>query len=186
MNGKVTTSCILFLLSAWAHAAESNLRGDSRSLAPEPEQFSLFGGVINPLTTFQPDTTPFPPNPTSGSQFRPDGKTTTPTSPFQSLTGVVVTTKTFPSIPVVPFQLASTKVSQFGSPTLDKEPFYDGNAIGGLGLGDSLDEGVSCPKPGGTPCTRECARVSCGGCVYNNSCLAKAADFPEGQCQPVP
>jgi hypothetical protein len=200
MNGKFTTSCLLFLLSAGAHAAESNLRGGgSRSLAPEPELFGFVGGEINPSTTFQPQMTPFQTN----------GKTTIPTLPFQFPTGGVVTTTfssipavpttlpfqfptdlfttTFPSIPVLPFQLDPTKLFQFGTPNIDYEPFYYGNIIGGLGLGGPLVGGGSCPKvPYGTPCTANYLPLSCGGCVYDNSCLAEAAGFSEGQCEPLP
>jgi hypothetical protein len=193
MNGKVATSCLLFLLSDWSHAAESNLRGGGSTslVVPEPEQFRFAGGQINPLTlpTFQTDTTPFSPNPTKGSQFRPDGKTTDPTFVFQFPTDVAVTT-TSPSIPVAaPFQLDPTKLSQLGSPYLDTETaFDDGNVIGGLGLGGLLVGGRdSCAKgPVGIPCTREYAPLSCGECVYNNSCLAEAAGFSKGQCKPVP
>jgi hypothetical protein len=197
MNGKFTTSCLLFLLSAGSHAAESNLRGGSRSLAPEPELFGLVGGgETNTLTSFQPDMTTFPPNLASGSQFGPFQfptgvvVTTTfppipavpPTSPFQFPTGVVGTTP-FPSIPVVPFQLDPTKLFQIGTPNLD----YDGNILGGPGLGGPLVGGGSCPKgPDNIPCTLNYLPLSCGGCVYDNDCLAKAAGFSESQCKPVP
>jgi hypothetical protein len=186
MNGKVTTSCLLFLLSAWAHATESNLRGGgSRSLAPEPELFGLVsGGDTNSLTTF------------------PTFTTAIANSPFQFPTGGVITT-TFPSIPAVPptFQFPtdsftatfpsipvvdSTNLLQFGSPNLDY-----GNFIGGFGLGLGLGlegplVGGSCPNvPDGIPCTLNYLPLSCNGCVYDNSCLAEAAGFSEGQCQPL-
>jgi hypothetical protein len=219
MKGKVVTSCLLFLLSACAHAAESNLRGGSRSLAPEPEpdeaeQFRLVKGEINPLTTFQQDATTFPPNPTKGSPFRPDGETTIAVSFFQFSTDFTGTTTSPsiqeepfhldptklsqfgspnldtepPSIPVEPFQLDPTKLSQFSPPNLDTEPLDDKKVIGGLGLGSLLVGGKdSCPKGTvGFPCTREYAPLSCGGCAYNNACLAEAAGFSEGQCKQVP
>jgi hypothetical protein len=191
MNGKVTTSCLMFLLSAaWAHAAESNLRGVSRSLVPEPELFGLVGGEINPLTTFQPSipTLPFqfPTGAVATTTF-PSIPVLSPTLPFRFPTGIDVTT-TFPSIPVVPFQLDPTKLFHFGTPNLGSEPFYFGNVIGGLGLGGPLvGGGESCPQvPDRTPCTANYLPLSCGGCVYDNSCLAEAAGFSKGQCQPVP
>jgi hypothetical protein len=107
MNGKVTTSCLLFLLSAWAHVAESNVRGGpGPGPFPEAEQFRYVGGEINPLTTFQRDMAPFLPNLTSGFQFTSDGKTTVSTLTFQFSTG----TGAFPSVPVEPFQQDSTKL----------------------------------------------------------------------------
>jgi hypothetical protein len=186
MNGKVATTCLLFLISGWTYAAESNLRGGSRSLAPESEQFRLVKGELIPLTTFQPDTTPFPPNPTKGFQFRPDGKTAAPTLFFQFPMDVAVTT-TSPSIPVEHFQLDPMELPQLGSSNLDTEPFDDGKGFGRLGLEDLLVGGKgSCPKgPVGTPCTREYAPLSCGGCEYNNLCLAEAAGFSKGRCKPV-
>jgi hypothetical protein len=88
MNVKVTTSCLLLFLGVWADAAESNLRGGSRSLAPLPEQFRLGGGEINALTTFQPGATPFQPIPTLPLplQFGPE---TFPNLSFQIPTGVL-------------------------------------------------------------------------------------------------
>jgi hypothetical protein len=185
MNGKITTSCLLFLLSAWSHAAESNLRGEgSRSLALEPELFGLVGGEVDPLTTF---TAAIPASP---FQFPTGGAITTTfpsipavpsTLPFQFPTDVFTTT--FPSIPVVPFQLDPTNLFQFSSPDFDY-----GNIIGGLalGLGGPLVGGGSCPQvPDRTPCTLNYLPLSCNGCVYDNSCLAKAAGFSEGQCQQV-
>jgi hypothetical protein len=183
--GKVATSCLLFLLSAWAHATESNLRGGgSRSLAPEPE---LFGFVeVNPLTA--PTFTTV--RASSQFQFPTVGEVTTTfpsilavpsTLPFQFPTDVFTTT--FPSIPVVPFQLDPTELFQFGSPNSD---YRNVNGGLGLGLGGPLVGGVSCPNvPDGTPCTANYLPLSCDGCVYDNSCLAEAAGFSEGHCQPV-
>jgi hypothetical protein len=189
MNGKFTTSCLLFLLSDWAaHAAESNLRGGgSRSLAPEPELFGLVGGgESSSLTTFPTFTTATLSSP---FQFPTGGVTATfpsvpvvpSTLPFQFPTDVF--TAPFPSIPTVPFQLDPTNMFQHGSPHFDY-----GNMIGGLGLGlgGPLVGGRSCPNvPDGIPCTANYLPLSCDGCVYDNSCLAKAAGFSEGQCQQV-
>jgi hypothetical protein len=187
MNGKVTSSYLLFLLSAWAHAAESNLRGGgSRFLAPESELFGLVGGESSPLTTFPTFTTAIPASP---FQFPTGGVVTTifpsipavpSTLPFPFPKDVFTTT--FASIPVVPFQLDPTKLLQYGSPN-----FNYGNFIGGLGLGleDPL-VGGSCPDvPDGIPCTLNYLPLSCNGCVYDNSCLAEAAGFSEGECQPL-
>jgi hypothetical protein len=187
MNGKVTTSCLLFLFSVWAHAAESNLRGGgSSSLAPEPELFGLVGGgETNSLAAFQPGMTTIP---TSSFQFPTGGVITTmfpsipavsPTLPFQFPTDIF--TAPFPSTPTVPFQQDPTNLFQLGSPNFDY-----GNSIGGLGLGlgGPLVGAGSCPSvPDGIPCTANYLPLSCDGCVYDNSCLAKAAGFSKGQCQ---
>jgi hypothetical protein len=190
MNGKVTTSCLLFLLSAWAHATESNLRGGgSRSLAPEPELFGIVGGgETTPLTAFSTFTTATANSP---FQFPTGGVITTtfpsipavpPTLPFQVPTGVDLTTL-FPSIPVDVFKLDSTNLLQLGSPNFDYGNFLGGL---GLGLGGPLVGRGSCPQvPDGIPCTLNYLPLSCGGCVYDNSCLAEAAGFSEGQCQLV-
>jgi hypothetical protein len=188
MNGKVTTSCILFLFSAWAHATESNLRGGgSRSLAPEPELFGFVGGEVNPSTTFPTFATAIA---SSQFQFPTAGEATATfpsipavpsTLPFQFPTDIYTTT--FPSIPVVPFQLHPTELFQFGSPNFDYGIVNGGL---GLGLGGPLVRGGSCPNvPYGTPCTANYLPLSCDGCMYDNSCLAKAAGFSEGHCQPI-
>jgi hypothetical protein len=204
MNGKVTTSYLLLLLGASAHAAESSLRGVSRSL-----QFGFAGEELNPFAKFQADTT------------TTTTTTTTSTLPFQFLPTGVVDTTTFPKIPVLPFQLDTTKQFQFGSPNLDDftttfpsipgvsfpldktNQFQFGspdldvesinyvNLLAGLGF-DSPGiggGGGSCPQvPDGTPCTANYLPLSCGdgGCVYDNSCLAGAAGFSESQCELVP
>jgi hypothetical protein len=160
MNGKVATSCLLFLLSDWAHAAESNLRGGSRSLALEPEQLRLAGEELNPFTALQPDATQFPLTPTQGSQFGRDGETTIPASLFQfskdftgTTTSPSIPADSFqfdstelsqssspnpdteaPSLPEEPFRLDPTKVAQFGFPDLDADPSDDGKVSGGFGL----------------------------------------------------
>jgi hypothetical protein len=210
MNGKITTSCHLFLLSAWAHATESNLRGGgSRSLVPEPEVFGFVGGEVNPLAsptfTTVSASSPFQ-LPMAGdiTAAFPSIQAVPSTLPFQFPTSFDFTTL-FPSIPASPSQLDPADLFDLGSRDFDfgdfiggfgpegpqfPGPNFDfGDFIGGFGLEDPEDPVIgegSCPKgPDGTPCTLDYAPVSCDGCEYANFCSAEAAGFIQGQCQPV-
>jgi hypothetical protein len=186
MNGKFTTSCLLLLLGACAHAAESSLRGVSRSL-----QFGFAGEELTLPFQFPPtglvDTTTFPKIPVL--PFQPD---TTKQFQFGSL-DLDDVTATFPSISGVSFPLDATNQFQFGSPNLDVESIHYGNLLAGLGFGSpgigGGGGGGSCPQvPDGIACTLNYLPLSCGdgGCVYDNSCLAGAAGFSESQCELVP
>jgi hypothetical protein len=178
MNGKVNICCLLLLLGTWAHAA--------------PEQFGLFGEVLQPDIPTLPfqfpptgvvDATTFPSFPVVS--FQPD--TTTKQFQFGSPNLDDVTT-TFPSILVGPLPLDTTNQFQFGSPDLDFDSINYGDLLAGLGFGGPGVGGGSCPQvPDGTPCTLNYLPMSCGdgGCVYDNSCLAEAAGFTEGQCELV-
>jgi hypothetical protein len=208
MNGRVTTSCIMFLLCGWVHATESKLRGGgSRSLAPEPELFGFVGGEVNPLTaptfTTVSASSPFQ-LPMAGdiTAAFPSIQAVPSTLPFQFPTSGDFATL-FPSLPASPLQLDPVELFQLGSRDFDfgdfiggfgpegpqfPSPNFDfGDFIGGFGREDPVIGEGSCPKgPDGTPCPLNYAPVSCDGCEYANFCSAEAAGFSQSQCQPVP